>query len=340
MKNLIRRATQFIIGSQTDGYSSQIINRVIRDIRSPPLTATFESAVALWGRAMASATITGSQAITPSVMEGIGRRLATAGEYVALIRVESDGSIQLLPASDYEVYTDSYGRPDYYHITLPGNIQSKIIRVDAPGVIHIKINPQPNTPWRGNSPLAGAGQTTTLLQAIEGAISGRYSEGIGSVLVTPSLTPEQKNTLINSIQGGGITTAVGENSIDSLDRWRAIHLAPEGGNYELALEHARSTILQSYGILSALHKDATGIREALRFLVFNHLTGIARIAEQELSSKLETEVSIQFIALQAGDISGKARALSSIANAYSMAGASPAEILAAIREAEVRVNWR
>ena len=75
--------------------------------------------------------------------------------------------------------------------------------------------------------------------------------------------------------------------MDSLDRWRAVnlwhqkpgitswHWNTHGAQYYRAME-----------ILSALHKDATGIREALRFLVFNHLTGIARIAEQELTQQV------------------------------------------------------
>ena len=65
-----------------------------------------EACAGLWGRSFASATVTpagpATTALTPAVLEAIGRRLLVFGEAVFEIMVE-DGAVMLVEASSWEI---------------------------------------------------------------------------------------------------------------------------------------------------------------------------------------------------------------------------------------------
>ena len=112
------------------------------------------------GRAFAASEVAGPdsliQALTPSIMEMIGRSLIRVGELVLLIDTQG-GRLRLLPAESHDVE----GGPDpstwEYRLTLGG--PSKTITHDfvpSQQVLHFKYAPDPSTPWRGNSPISVA----------------------------------------------------------------------------------------------------------------------------------------------------------------------------------------
>ena len=78
--------------------------------------AALEIALGLWGRAFASAAVTPSSmagALTPSVLEMIGREIIRAGEAVFLLEV-SDGRLMLQPSKQWDIE----GGPDPCFVDL------------------------------------------------------------------------------------------------------------------------------------------------------------------------------------------------------------------------------
>ena len=61
--------------------------------------------------------------------------------------------------------------------------------------------------------------------------------------------------------------------------------------------------------------NATGLREGWRQFLHASVAPVARTVEEELSRKLETDVRLDFTALAASDIMGRARAFGSMVGA-------------------------
>ena len=58
--------------------------------------------------------------------------------------------------------------------------------------------------------------------------------------------------------------------------------------------------------------DGTGQRESFRRFLHSTIQPLARIVESELSTKLESSITLSFDRLFAGDLSGRARAFQSL----------------------------
>ena len=123
--------------------------------------AALEIALGLWGRAFASATVTPDgligDAVSPGVLELIGRELIGRGEAVFLIDVQ-EGRLMLHPASSWDVR----GGPDpatwTYEVTRAGPSRAYTRKnVPASGVVHVRYAVGPSQPWRGVGP-PGPGQ--------------------------------------------------------------------------------------------------------------------------------------------------------------------------------------
>ena len=94
-----------------------------------------------------------TSAITPDLLEVIGRELIRRGELVCLIDT-SDG-LALWPAQSYDVDGPPDPRRYWYRVTIGGPSHTWTqINVPAQGVLHFKYGVDPAQPWRGRSPLA------------------------------------------------------------------------------------------------------------------------------------------------------------------------------------------
>ena len=62
----------------------------------------------------------------------------------------------------------------------------------------------------------------------------------------------------------------------------------------------------------AIDSDGTGQRESYRRLLHSTVVPLAKIVSEELTDKLETDVSLSFDSLFAADLSGRARAFQSL----------------------------
>ena len=148
--------------------------------------AALEIALGLWGRAFASASVEPSSmagALTPSVLEMIGRELIRVGEAVFLIEV-SDGRMMLQTAKTW----DLEGGPDpaswTYAITLAGP-STTTKNVSERRIVHPRYAVDPDRPWRGVGPLERAKTTATLAANVEARLSEELGQSAGEVLPVP-----------------------------------------------------------------------------------------------------------------------------------------------------------
>ena len=125
----------------------------------PTATAALEACAGLIGRAFASASIQGApdhviEAVSPALLNLAGRALIRRGEILFAIDVW-DGELYLRPVSSHDIHGD-YARWDY-RLNLAGpSEQITRDRVPSEGVCHVMYANDPETPWRGVSPLGVA----------------------------------------------------------------------------------------------------------------------------------------------------------------------------------------
>ena len=108
------------------------------------------------------------------------------------------------------------------------------------------------------------------------------------------------------------------SAIKSQNDWQAKRLGMNPPESEIMLRSdVGMSILSACGIGVELVSRAEGSsgREAWRRLLHGTIDPAARIVAQELSEKLETDVSLDLSSLHASDISGRARAFASLVSA-------------------------
>ena len=94
-------------GSYTDAIVAHLLQEATGGTTaSVSSLGVVEACAGLWGRSFASATVTpanaATAALTPAVLEIVGRRLLLQGESVFEIRVE-DGVVRLIEASTWDI---------------------------------------------------------------------------------------------------------------------------------------------------------------------------------------------------------------------------------------------
>ena len=126
------------------GYTDAIVEALLKEATghttaSVASLGVVEAAVGLWGRSFASATVTPSNmatdALSPAVLEAIGRRLLLNGEAVFEIVVE-DEAVRLVEASNWEIEErgEWLYRADF---TTPTGVYNRSLTADR--VLHPRI---------------------------------------------------------------------------------------------------------------------------------------------------------------------------------------------------------
>ena len=151
--------------------------------------AAAEVAAGLWGRAFASASVEpvtpATSAISPQVLELIGRELVRKGEALFEIAVMG-GEARLVPVSWWDVYGDYQPESWEYQITLAGPDRTSTRRVRAERVVHVRYATTPTEPWRGVSPLAHSRTTSDLAAMIEHRLSQEAAASVGAFIPIPT----------------------------------------------------------------------------------------------------------------------------------------------------------
>ena len=176
--------------SYTDVLIASLVSRAQgKSLAVPSATAALEACSGTVGRGFAAAEVSGPdpiiQALTPGIMEMIGRALIRTGELVLLIDTSS-GALRLIPAETHDVTGGPMPDSWEYTVTLGG--PSRTITHDfvpATSVLHFKYGCDPARPWRGNGPIEVAALAGRLSAETVTALANESSGPVGRLLGIP-----------------------------------------------------------------------------------------------------------------------------------------------------------
>ena len=273
-------------------------------------------------------------ALTPSCLALVGRSLMRAGELVLLIRVE-DGMLKLQPASSHDVR----GGPDpagwTYRCVVPGpDTQLTYEHVPATSVLHFRYATDAVRPWRGLAPLTVAALAGRLSASTISALADEAGGPRGAFLPLPKdggdTTLEKLGADVRGANGEVLFVEAGDWGAASDDKrtsWQTKRFGadPPQGLVSLA-ERASGEVMAACGVSSSLWdtSDGTSKRESYRQVLFGLIAPLGRQAAEELTTKLEVPVSLDWSELRAADVVGRARAFQSMTTA----GMDPAKAAA------------
>ena len=296
-------------------------------------TGALEAASGLVQRCFQSALISGPahavQALGPGTLGQIGRALIRTGEAVYYLDVQ-DGRLLLLPAQSWDVFGAAHPDSWTYRLTLAGpDSVTTLDRVQAAGVLHFRYATDPSSPFRGIAPLTSASLAGRLSAETSKALGDELSGPVGALLpigsdgsdpTVAALKNDIRNlrgsvALVERLSdwatGGG-----GSPSQGGASEWqpRRIGASPPPGVVEVARQ-ATLEVLGACGIPPSLFSSDSGDsgqREGFRRYLHSTLSPMAKTVEAELSSKLDGDVTLNFDALFASDLSGRSRAFASM----------------------------
>ena len=253
----------------------------------------------------------------------IGLELLLRGEFAAEIDADIRGELVLYPALVDKV-TGSYKPQTWRYVLkfpMPDDQEPVERNVAADGVVHVRNNwATAATPWRGVSPLVAAGLSATALANIETRLGHDANTRVLHIIPAPDGTPAARmQTLRNSLsQSRGNATLVesmaggwggGRLAAPSRD-WEPRRVGPEIPQANVLFRD--QTALGIIGALGVppqlLGGDSGSMREGYRQLQTIEVMPLARLAEEELSLKLNANIRLNFDALSAIDITAKSRA--------------------------------
>ena len=313
------------------GYTDTLIQGLVsrvqgRSLAIPSATASLEACAGTVGRGFAACEVAGPdsiiQALTPSIMEMIGRSLIRTGELVLLIDTQA-GRLRLLPAETHDIQGSPYPDEWEYRLTLGG--PSRTIThefVPSQSVLHFRYAVDPSTPWRGNGPVQVAALAGKLSAETVRALAEESSGPVGRLLGIPvdgddATVQALKTDIANAkgrtaiIEAGDWSNAGGDSKVSL--RSERFGGEPPASMVEL-LSVASQEVYSACGLNQALWggSQAASVREAWRLALFGVLSPLGRLVEAELRDKLDDEVSLSWQELRASDLSGRARAFQSM----------------------------
>ena len=276
----------------------------------------------------------------------IGRSLIRQGEVLFAIEVR-DGRVVLIPAASWDVTGEHDPASWSYRLVLGGPSRlTTLSPVPGEGMVHIRLQADPEQPWRGVSPLASAALAGRLSAETVMALADEASGPRGFLLPSPvdgaDPTISALKSDIRALRGKVAlveSQSAGWASDGAQTRprgdWEARRLgaAPGAPLIEQA-DLASREVYAACGIpLSVVTaSEGTGQREGFRRLLHSTIMPLAEIVGEELTDKFETPISLSFDSLFAADLAGRARAFQSlvgggmdVAKAASLAGLMQAE---------------
>lgn len=311
------------------------------------LTATVQGCVSLWEGALSLADVTGTDLLNRHTMALAARSVALRGEALFLIRED-----RLVPATDWDLSTRD-GQPRAYRVNVAEAGGSRSETALAAEVLHLRLAADPVAPWTGQAPLRRASISAQLLQEVETALRDVYRDApLGSQIIhLPEGAADDMENMRRAFRGrrGSSLVIEGVAQATAAGMNPNIGIKPDQLSPDLqkamtpqTLDAARDAICTAFGILPGLFNRATTgpmVREAQRHLAGWTLQPIAALLAEEASRKLGGVVEIDVMRpMQAFDVGGRARALSTIVTALAQAkaeGLTPGEF----NFAATLVNW-
>lgn len=284
---------------------------------SDAATAAEEIVCGLYERAFMQAHVRGV-AIPARMMGMAGRALAFCGEFVV-------DTVTMSPAATADVRGGAGELSWRYRLQLGSPSGTRDASRAALDVWHFRINASPAEPWRGRSPFALSPATRTLLHRTESSLSNETNGTVGKILTVPSGTPDDvidalkadmralagKTAFLESTAGGWGTGPAAAPARD----WMPTRLGPEPPDAMVALRRdAALMVLAAAGVPVELvtGSDSGGAREAWRRFLHSTIQPLGEGVAEELRLKTGRRVTIDFDALMASDLAGRARAFQSM----------------------------
>ena len=200
LSKLLRRRVEV-----RESYTDTVIARLIAasaGVSDGGALAAIETASRWWGFGLASATVKPDnlalRAVTPTILDSIGRGLCRSGESLHVIDVRG-GRVTLTPCALWSVHGQDDPASWLYRVTLNGPDSTRTVTLPAASVLHVRYSPHPSRPWQGRSPVRLAIDTARVAGLLELATAGELNftqqqvltprRGAGDYAVTDSLTP-------------------------------------------------------------------------------------------------------------------------------------------------------
>ena len=305
-----------------ESYTDQVVARLVASSMGQGdggALGAIEVASRWWGAGLASATISPSgaalAAVTPSVLDAVGRALCRSGESLHVIAV-SGGRVRLIACGSWTVLGSDDPASWRYRVTLSGPSTSRAVTLPAASVLHIRYAPDPARPWAGRSPVRLAIDTARVAGLLEAATAGELNFTQQQVLtprrnqdygLADSLSPDVIQKIVAAFSEHVHTGAF----VIPADV-QAQRLGPEPpDSFPLIRDRLENSLLALHGIppsLVAAHGTGNAAREAYRQVLHGLLKPLGALLAEELQAKLDPAAALSFDALRAGDIAGSARA--------------------------------
>ena len=317
----------------TNELIDRIVERAGGSTARPTESGALQVGAGLVGRAFASAQVEGArpsitQALTPDVLERIGRELIRTGECVFYIRVGREG-LRLYPVTSYDV-TGTFDPDSWrYRLDLSGPSGTWSVNARPEQVLHCRYMIEPERPWRGIGPLDVARNAGRLNSEVNTALQDEASGPRGQLLSIPkeggSDTLDTLKTQLAGLKGRAALVETtsggwgqGQGQAPRTD-WNPKRL---GANMPDAMVTLRNDsdrlVLGLLGVPIGLleRTDGAALRESWRQLLHSTISPLGRLVETELRGKLDAPaLSFSWSELRASDISGRARAFGSMVTA-------------------------
>ncbi len=324
--------------TRQDSLTDELVNQILaRNGESttgrPGASGALQAAAGLVGRAFGSCTIEGArpsvqQALTPVVMEQVGRALMTDGEALFVIRISASQGLQLFRVTDYDV-TGTYDPASWvYRCDLSGPSGISSMRVRPESLLHFRYLVSKREPWKGLAPLQVATEAAALSANVNDALKKECAGPVGSVIATPKDGSDDGLTGLRSdLQGLNGRLALVETTANAYGAgpaqaprtdWKPQRLGANPPDSLISLRNdSDRLLLAALGVpVGLLEKvDGASLRESWRQLLHSTLSPLGKMIEIELREKLDSpSLSLGWQALMASDISGRARAFGSLVN--------------------------
>ena len=230
-KFLRRNRTELRAGGYTDLILAGLDSTARGSDADVLVTGALEIAAGTWARALASADVSGTDALTLRVRHRIGRDIVRLGESVFEISTEN-GAAELLPVAYWEVLAG--WRYKLESTEPPGDTKAKVVAREA--VAHFMWNESPREPWRGVPPISG--KLGTLAARVESKIAEDLAAPTAYILPIPANGGDPKldalRADIGKAQGAAIlaegTSGGWDETRDQAGTrsdWKAQRLGPE-----------------------------------------------------------------------------------------------------------------
>ena len=279
-------------------------------------TAAVEAVSGALARAFAGADVQGPdfarQAVSPAFLALVGRDLVRRGQSLHVIRVGGDGRVRLAPAADWS-WQDGSDDPESWNVraTCYGPAASVTRLVPADGAVFVSWSVTAGTPYVGTGPLAWASTTGRLAAQSERSLADEVSGPVAQILPVPSDGGDggdddplaQLKLDITGAMGRAVLTETtsagwgeGRQAAPAAD-WKPQRLgpAPTEAQARIARDSFERVLAAcGYPVSLGIDADGTSQREGLRRWHLSTVVPLARILEDELSRKLETEVRLKF----------------------------------------------